>query len=171
MDRDEDELIARCCELSDQLHKAADLWGAIGPDTDPERSWEEQQRGVMIFALNAVLEFIHDLDGEPRSRMVLLSLWNALLNLELGKRDPHLLPRKVIGRVKDVVANTVRGEAAAAVWLYRKGGLSKQKACEKVLRAISQAQRARRGRDVLNVSSWTTVRTWAENIPHPKPTP
>ena len=108
MDRDEDELFALCCELSDQLQKAADLWGAVGPDTDPERSWKEQQRGVMIFALNAVLEFIHDLDGEPRSRMVLLSLWNALLNLELGKRDPHLLPRKVIGRVEGVAAETVQ---------------------------------------------------------------
>ena len=166
MGRDEDELVTRCCELSDQLQQAADLWGSLGPDADLERTRAEQQRGVMIFALNAVLEFINDLDGEPRSRLVLLSLFNALLTLEFGKPDPRLSHRKLPQRIESVVAETVRGEAVAAVMLYTAAGLSERAACEKVFAAISRAQRRR---VVLKVTSSSTVRGWARRIPD-KPT-
>jgi hypothetical protein len=164
--RVEDELVARCRELSDQLQQAADLWDTTGPNAGPERSTGEQQRAVMMFALNGVLEFIHDLDEDPRSRLVLLSLLDALLTLELGKPDSRLSPTKRPHRIESVVAEAVRGEAAAAVMLYRNAGLSEKAACEKVLAAISRAQS---DRAVLQVSSWTTVRNWARRIPD-KPT-
>lgn len=161
MGRVEDKFFTRCFELSDQLQKSADLWDSLGPDADLERTRAEQQRGVMIFALNAVLEFIHDLDPDPRSCLVLLSLFNALLTLEFGKPDPRLSHRILPQRIESAVAETVRGEAVAAVMLYRDAGLSEKAACEKVLAAISRAQH---DRAVLQVSSWTTVRNWARKI-------
>ena len=166
MGRVEDELVARCCELSDQLQQAADLWDSLGPDKDPERYRAEQQRVAMMFALNAVLDFIYDLDGDPRSRLVLMALVDALLNLERGKPDPRLSPTTQLNRIESVVAEVVRGEAVAAVMLYRDAGLTVKAACKKVLAAISRAQS---GRVVLKVSSWTTVRGWASRIPD-KPT-
>jgi hypothetical protein len=158
------DLEERCIGLVEELKGLDEAWVNIGPESDPDgRNEIEQQRAIYLGALNTMIQFLHDLDGTPRSTLVLRSLLGALIDVDKGRPNPRLAPQPDLGKPRDkATAALVKGEAVAAVDLLRVDGHSERKACEVVVQTLRKLPLSQLG--LPNPPAWHTVRNWYRKI-------
>jgi len=150
----------RCIRLVVELKRLDEAWLKIGPESDPDgRNEIGQQRAIYLGALNTMINFLHDLDGTPRSKRVLRSLLAALIDVDMGRPNPRLTPQPDRGKPRDkATAALVKGEVVAAVDLLRDEGHSERKACEVVVQTLKNLPLSQLG--LPNPPAWHTIRNW-----------